>query len=306
MPHAGGMGYIVRAAPGSFLPDAPAIHFSGQQRSAYKPAGQWRDLVDFPEDLQCGKLYIVDVRGRVKIHTHCYEAVDLDGLRRKGKQMADTYSQTPSLQLSNEFQFPIAAHNETYLVLDLLKQAYDPGHNPAAAIFGDVERPFNSWYLLFEAQQVYFYGSWARTTALDSFEKDTMQPPAPKQVWIDGIPQLESPYVSEKPASVRRPPLPRTPTKKPQQRSHMTASQDPTARPGEVQVRLCRTRKYQQFFARTGGAIQQVYSATDSLGGVVVVKDGVFVWHGAHSNCLSDLATAGDAEWIDLEGGSIS
>lgn len=36
---------------------------------------------EFPESLQWEAL--VDVlRGRVKVHTHCYEAVDLDGLVR--------------------------------------------------------------------------------------------------------------------------------------------------------------------------------------------------------------------------------
>lgn len=41
----------------------------------------WKDLGDFPEDLQWEML--VDVlRGKVKVHTHCYEAVDLDDFIR--------------------------------------------------------------------------------------------------------------------------------------------------------------------------------------------------------------------------------
>ena len=44
-------------------------------------AGQWDGLGEFPDDLQWEAL--VDVlRGRVKVHTHCYEAVDLDGIVR--------------------------------------------------------------------------------------------------------------------------------------------------------------------------------------------------------------------------------
>jgi hypothetical protein len=44
-------------------------------------AGEWKDLGDFPEDLQWEAL--VDVlRGRVKVQNHCYEAVDLDGIVR--------------------------------------------------------------------------------------------------------------------------------------------------------------------------------------------------------------------------------
>ena len=43
--------------------------------------GKWNNLGDFPEDLQWEAL--VDVlRGRVKVHNHCYEAVDLDNMVR--------------------------------------------------------------------------------------------------------------------------------------------------------------------------------------------------------------------------------
>ncbi|KAG7441138.1 carbohydrate esterase family 9 protein [Guyanagaster necrorhizus] len=135
-------------------------------------ASQWSGLGDFPDSLQWEAL--VDVlRGRVKIHNHCYEAVDLDGIVR----------------LSNEFKFPIAAFHhahETYLVPDLLKRAY--GDPPASAVFAtfahfkregyrgsefaarilsehglDVvmksDHPaMNSRYLLHEAQLAHYYG----------------------------------------------------------------------------------------------------------------------------------------------------
>ncbi|RDB24983.1 Imidazolonepropionase [Hypsizygus marmoreus] len=135
-------------------------------------SNQWQDLGEYPEDLQWEAL--VDVlRGRVKVHTHCYEATDIDGLVR----------------LSNEFKFPIAAFHhahETYLVPDLVKQAY--GLTPAIAMFATNARykreayrgsefaprilaenglrvvmksdhpVLNSRYLLYEAQQAHFYG----------------------------------------------------------------------------------------------------------------------------------------------------
>ncbi|KAH9913691.1 uncharacterized protein BXZ73DRAFT_106870 [Epithele typhae] len=134
--------------------------------------GDWAGLGDYPEDLQWEAL--VDVlRGRVKVHTHCYETVDLDDLVR----------------ISNEFKFPIAAFHhahETYLVPDTLKAAY--GHPPASALFATEARykreafrgsefapkilaehglqvvmksdhpVLNSRYLLFEAQQAHYYG----------------------------------------------------------------------------------------------------------------------------------------------------
>jgi hypothetical protein len=44
-------------------------------------AGHWTGLGAFPEDLQWEAL--VDVlRGRVKVHNHCYEGVDFDGMVR--------------------------------------------------------------------------------------------------------------------------------------------------------------------------------------------------------------------------------
>ncbi|KAI0038899.1 carbohydrate esterase family 9 protein [Auriscalpium vulgare] len=134
--------------------------------------GQWTGLGDFPENLQWEAL--VDVlRGRVRVQTHCYEAVDLDDL----------------IRLSNEFQFPIAAvhhAHEAYLVPDVLKRAY--GSTPAVAIFATNARykreayrgsefaariladnglkvvmksdhpVLNSRYLLYEAQQAHYYG----------------------------------------------------------------------------------------------------------------------------------------------------
>ncbi|RPD56487.1 composite domain of metallo-dependent hydrolase [Lentinus tigrinus ALCF2SS1-7] len=134
--------------------------------------GDWVGLGDYPEDLQWEAL--VDVlRGRVKVHTHCYETVDLDDLVR----------------VTNEFQFSIAAFHhahETYLVPDTLKSAY--GGAPAAALFATKARykresfrgsefaprilaendirvvmksdhpVLDSRFLLGEAQQAYYYG----------------------------------------------------------------------------------------------------------------------------------------------------
>ncbi|KAF8973204.1 carbohydrate esterase family 9 protein [Flammula alnicola] len=133
-------------------------------------SGQWKGLGDFPDNLQWEAL--VDVlRGR--IHNHCYEAVDLDGIVR----------------LTNEFKFSIAAFHhahETYLVPDLLKKAY--GKPPAIAMFATNARykreayrgsefaarilaehdlqvvmksdhpVLNSRHLLYEAQQAHYYG----------------------------------------------------------------------------------------------------------------------------------------------------
>ncbi|KAJ1304899.1 hypothetical protein OPQ81_006033 [Rhizoctonia solani] len=138
-------------------------------------AGRWNDIQgkEFPEDLEYESL--VDVlRGRTKVHVHCYEAIDFDGIVR----------------LSNEFKSPIAAFHhahEAYLVPDLIKQAY--GKPPALALFSAFARykreayrgspyaPYilnenglrvamksdgppalNARYLFYEAAQAHYYG----------------------------------------------------------------------------------------------------------------------------------------------------
>jgi len=54
-------------------------------------AGQWQGLGEYPEDLQWEAL--VDVlRGRVKVHNHCYEAVDLDDMVRVSAKLSFLYS----------------------------------------------------------------------------------------------------------------------------------------------------------------------------------------------------------------------
>ncbi|CAE6444840.1 unnamed protein product [Rhizoctonia solani] len=220
-------------------------------------AGRWSEIQgkDFPEDLEYESL--VDVlRGRTKVHVHCYEVVDLDGIVR----------------LSNEFKFPIAAFHhahEAYLVPDLLKQAY--GKPPALAIFSNFARykreayrasPYapkilnenglrsdgppalNARYLFYEAAQAHYYGlpedeAIASLTTMPAevagyshrlgFIKQgydagtwvlaphsaSMAKPdediiiwdshplslgaTPQQVYIDGSPQLDEPFVLSKP-----------------------------------------------------------------------------------------------------------
>ncbi|CAE6507915.1 unnamed protein product [Rhizoctonia solani] len=207
-------------------------------------AGKWGDIrgKDFPEDLEYESL--VDVlRGRTKVHVHCYETVDLDGM----------------IRLSNEFKFPIAAFHhahEAYLVPDLIKQAY--GKPPALALFSTFARykreayrtsPYapkilndnglwvamksdgppalNARYLFYEAAQAHYYGlpedeAIASLTTIPAevagyshrlgyikqgYDADVIvwdsHPlslgATPQQVYIDGSPQLDEPFVLSKP-----------------------------------------------------------------------------------------------------------
>ncbi|KAH9892482.1 hypothetical protein C8Q73DRAFT_732800 [Cubamyces lactineus] len=89
-------------------------------------AGEWDSIRNkkFPESLQWDAMVEI-LRGRVKVQTHCYEALDIDNFVR----------------ISNEFQFPVAAFHhahEAYLVPDVLKQAYK--NVPAIAMFSTFSR----------------------------------------------------------------------------------------------------------------------------------------------------------------------
>ncbi|KAH9918644.1 uncharacterized protein B0H18DRAFT_1030145 [Fomitopsis serialis] len=212
-------------------------------------AGDWKTVAGqaFPEDLQWEAL--VDVlRGRVKVNTHCYEAVDFDDFVR----------------LSNEFKFEVAAFHhahEAYLVPELLKSAY--GRTPAIAMFSAFSRykreayrhsefapriladngipvimksdhpAIQSRFLVNEAGYAHYYGlpenialasvtsTPARTLGLDhriGFLKEDVviwdsHPlslgTAPAQVIIDGIPQINPSYPAVKPASSQQ--IPHTP-----------------------------------------------------------------------------------------------
>jgi len=63
----------------------------------------------------------------LQVQTHCYEAVDLDDFVRVREFLLHVDMILIFTQLSNEFEFPVAAFHhahETYLVPDVLKRAY--------------------------------------------------------------------------------------------------------------------------------------------------------------------------------------
>ncbi|KAF9569103.1 carbohydrate esterase family 9 protein [Agrocybe pediades] len=153
--------------------EAMKIKLSQDEYCAKAERGLWDSFVGpFPEDPKWEML--VDVlRGKVKISTHCYEAVDLDA----------------TIRLSNEFQFSIASFHhasEAWLVPDVLKRMW--GGIPSVAIFATNHRfkreayrgsefagrvladagipvimktdhpVINSRYLIHEAQKAHYFG----------------------------------------------------------------------------------------------------------------------------------------------------
>ncbi|KAF8904152.1 hypothetical protein CPB85DRAFT_1225892 [Mucidula mucida] len=309
-------------------------------------AGQWIGLGEFPDDLAWEAL--VDVlRGRVKVHNHCYEAVDIDGMVR----------------LTNEFKFSIAAFHhahESYLIPEALKNAY--GTTPASAIFAIIGRykresyrhseyapriladagidvvmktdhPLvNSRYLLHEAQQAHYYGLPAHIalssvittparimgmahrvgSLVKGHDADVVvwdsHPlalgAAPKQVFIDGIPQLEKPHLKTKPFSSQKVPLTPSFDTEAQEAIEYDGTQplDPKATISGAVV----FENVKSVYVQRAGKVVEAYLARDGLDhGVVRVENGRTVCYGPQYICLETKAFAG-ATRIDLEGGSIA
>ncbi|KAH9898533.1 carbohydrate esterase family 9 protein [Cubamyces lactineus] len=312
--------------------------------------GEWLGLGEFPEDLQWEAL--VDVlRGRVKVQNHCYETIDLDDMVR----------------LTNEFKFSIAAFHhahETYLVPDTLKAAYD--HPPAVALFATNARykreayrgsefapkilaenglqvvmksdhsVLNSRFLLYEAQQAYYYGlphnvalaavttTPARVMGQDhrigyvseGYDADVVlwdsHPLAlgatPQQVWIDGIPQIGNPHTVEKPPSFQR--LPKTPNFDKEAKETLEHDGLPPLEPKRAKTDTVVFTNVSSVYLREDQSIRQAFAAdaSNSLSaGLVVIRGGKLECMGpAAGSCASYLHTAEDADVIDLAGGAIS
>ncbi|KAJ8494882.1 hypothetical protein ONZ51_g2001 [Trametes cubensis] len=326
---------------------ARQIKQSQDEYCARAVQGEWSGLGEFPEDLQWEAL--VDVlRGRVKVQNHCYETIDLDDMVR----------------LTNEFKFSIAAFHhahETYLVPDTLKAAYD--HPPAVALFATNARykresyrgsefapkilaenglqvvmksdhsVLNSRFLLYEAQQAYYYGlphnlalaavttTPARVMGQDHrigyVSEDVVlwdsHPLAlgatPQQVWIDGIPQIEKPYTVEKPSSFQK--VPKTPNFDKEAKETLEHDGLPPLEPKRAKTDTVVFTNVSSVYLREDQSIRQTFSAdaSDSLSaGLIVVRGGKLACMGpATGSCASYLhATQDDTEVIDLAGGSIS
>ncbi|THH10380.1 hypothetical protein EW145_g1372 [Phellinidium pouzarii] len=337
----------------------------------YSKIPRWRHMktgqATFPEELQWEALIDV-LRGKVKVQTHCYEAVDLDNFVR----------------LSNEFQFSVAAFHhahETYLVPDVLKKAYGDVP-PASAMFASFSRykreayrhsefaprilhdaglkvvmksdhsAIVSRYLLHEAQQAHYYGlpsnialrSVISTPAdvmgydhrigyiragYDAGELrdetcrmrcDELTMPVdivlwdshplqlgatPMQVFIDGIAQLESPYVVEKSPSLQS--IPETPNFDKETKETINHEGLPPLTSQQIITdAIVAFTNVSNIWLRDHDVrqIKELGFAGDSPG-VVVVESGEIICAGSAAACALHLTSA-DVTTFDLRGGSIS
>ncbi|KZO93081.1 composite domain of metallo-dependent hydrolase [Calocera viscosa TUFC12733] len=320
-------------------------------------SGDWLQIADqsFPYDLALEAL-VDTLRGKVKVNVHCYEAVDFDGLVR----------------LTNEFKFPIAAFHhahEAYLVPELLKKTW--GGAPAIAMFATNARykreayrgsefaakiladegipvvmksdhpVLNSRYLLYEAQQAYFYGlnaslALAAVTSTSAgaagfahrlghlkvghdadvvvWDSHPLQLGAtPLQVYIDGIAQLSyAPEVSLEGGMTRmtlkelpRGELQQLPAVADYEREAQETLEydgEPPLGPREVHAGEVLFTNVLSVWQREGGELQeQVFSLEQPM-----ITGQVLVKNGAVV-CTGDCAhLAPSARVVDLEWGSVA
>ncbi|PFH51544.1 hypothetical protein AMATHDRAFT_175162 [Amanita thiersii Skay4041] len=314
-------------------------------------SGVWYGLGEFPEELRWEAL--VDVlRGRAKVHVNCHRAADLENI----------------VQLSREFQFPIAVlhhASEAYLIPSELKRAF--GAPPALALFAvnsretaeayrasefaprilsanglsvlmkaspptsDHPEGLNGRYLLYEAQQAFFYGlpanlALASVTSRPAealgvghrvgyikrgWDADLVvwdsHPLAlgatPSQVFIDGVPQFYRPYTKRKHDNFKK--LPKTPNFDKEASDAILYDGLPPLLPKKVTKPLVLINVTSVYSASSSTIKQQILPNHSGPQVVVVAPDGDIVCHGSHDSCSTETLLNG-ATVIDLEGGSIS
>ncbi|KAK7472814.1 hypothetical protein VKT23_000921 [Stygiomarasmius scandens] len=192
----------------------------------------------------------------------------------------------------------------------------------------------NSRFLLYEAQQAHYYGlpdnlalaavtsSAAETMGLahrigyvkKGWDADLViwdsHPLAlgstPKQVFIDGIPQLETPHTLNKPAAFQH--VPKVPNFDKEAQDAVTYDGLPPLIPASTTSDTVVFTNVKSIYSRSGDVVKTTFNTQDSATyGTVVVRNGRLVCSGVESTCATS-SVLGDPEvsYVDLEGGSLS
>ncbi|CCM03596.1 uncharacterized protein FIBRA_05734 [Fibroporia radiculosa] len=188
----------------------------------------------------------------------------------------------------------------------------------------------DSRHLLYEAQQAYVYGlpenlAIAAVTSTsaeimgmghrvgyikEGWDADLViwdsHPLAlgatPKQVFIDGIPQLENPYVIGKPSSFQQ--KPRVPNFDKEAADAIKYEGLPPLEPKKADSDVVLFTNVKNVFRREGGEVREASIGQDEHG-VVVVENGSITCSGKYAACITPSLLA-DAQVIDTRGGSVA
>ncbi|KAJ7284617.1 carbohydrate esterase family 9 protein [Mycena rebaudengoi] len=291
----------------------------------------WDGLGDFPDDLQWDAL--------VDVQIHCYEAVDFDGMVRLSQEfkfpisafhhaaeaylvpdlIKKTYGPTPAIALfATNARYKREAYRSSEFAPRILAD-----HGLTVLMKSD-HSVMDSRYLLFEAQQAHFYGlpenlaiaSVTRNSAevmgmghrIGYIKEDLViwdsHPlslgATPKQVFIDGIPQLDKPHVNEKPDAFQARPV--VPNFDKEAQEAVKYEGLPPLEPSKVTAIPVVFVNVRSVFTATSSGIQEVLSVADDKAlGTVIVENGEITCSG-----ICDTNSIVGANVVDLEGGSIS
>ncbi|KAG6849822.1 hypothetical protein H0H93_004631, partial [Arthromyces matolae] len=325
-------------------------------------SGKWKGLGDFPQDLQWEALVDV-VRGRVKVNAHCYEAVDLDALIRLSNEFKFPIA---AVHHASEAYLVPDVLKKAYgklLLLESLKSEDSNSanvsrrHTSCCIVCNEQQREAyrssefaprilarhgiktllksdhpisNSRYLLYEAQQAYYYGlpenlAIASVTShaaevmvnrdyLAGMDADLViwdsHPLAlgatPVQVFIDGIPQLEAAHVVTKPRTFQE--SPKVPNFDKEAEEAVKYEGLPPLAPTKHLGSTVVFTNLTSIYLPRDDTIEAIFTAsTFSQSGIAVVQNGLITCSGAQTSCLSTLNSATfKADFIDLQGGSIA
>lgn len=123
---------------------------------------------------------------------------------------------------------------------------------------------------------------------------------APKQVYIDGIPQIDKPFSVEKSERSQRVPV--SPNFDQEAEQALKYNGLPPLEPKKSGPDIVVFTNMSSIYLRRGHDIIEVYSAAKHEPGIAVVQNGVVMCAGSCS--LDSISST--TPWVDLEGGSIS
>ena len=127
----------------------------------------------------------------------------------------------------------------------------------------------------------------------------------PAQVFIDGIPQLDDPYVIPKPEAFRD--LPKVPNFDREAEEAVVFEGLPPLLPKRASTDIVLFTNVNNIILPRRGDLAEVYSSLGDEVGVVVVRNGDITCYGAEVICALDDLTEGErVRVVDLQGGTIS
>ncbi|KAJ7512471.1 hypothetical protein B0H11DRAFT_1844256 [Mycena galericulata] len=292
---------------------------------------QWEALVDVLRGrvkVQNHCYEAVDIDGMVRLTNefkfsiaafhHAHEAYLVPNLIKKA------YGHPPAVAIfATAARFKREAYRGSEFAAHILSE------NDLDVVMKSDHPVLNSRHLIYEAQQAHYFGldenlalaSVTSTPArimgqdhrigriIEGFDADIVvwdsHPLAlgatPKQVFIDGIAQIEKPYTSVKPKSAQR--VPATPDFDKEILDAIKYEGLPPLEPVKADSDVVVFWNVGELFLKDEAtrSVSQVFTSA-TADGVVVVEKGRIVCSG---ECLEDLSRS-DAVYIDLEGGSIT